>query len=400
MNEGLQGYKLPAKTRPLPDELLFSWIARLALSNASEPMTFSQITLPGQNIWSNSVNGGRQFYSAKILSQLVDLPEKNILYLITHYRLSKSYIFEEQNYGRYILLKSNIVGNNPRNNWLQFCPICFKEDDIPYYRTYWRLSILTVCHKHHCRLLNCCPECNSPINLSKLSEQYREISSCYNCNCNFKLAPTEILPSNDPIFHLANMIMDGFNSGWVKINSQTIIMFPLFCSGLWILLKPFFNNKYVVQYTNYFTNLSHHNDYNTREKKLLSKFNGLTIEHRHNLLAAVSKLLETWPKNFIQFARTTKLPQVAFAVHSNSPPYWLIKQLKKHTNKQPYRVNNTEFESGALYLLNHNYSITFGNVAEALGLNRSVHRTIIREKIITQLSKQQTNTIQIFHYRD
>ncbi|MFX5680518.1 TniQ family protein, partial [Acinetobacter baumannii] len=46
---------------------------------------------------------------------------------------------------------------------MPFCPECFKTDQTPYFRTYWRLAFYTICPKHHMILNDHCAECDEPV---------------------------------------------------------------------------------------------------------------------------------------------------------------------------------------------------------------------------------------------
>lgn len=48
----------------------------------------------------------------------------------------------------------------PRYRW---CRECFKRDDIPYLRWFWRLSALTWCPIHARQLSEVCPTCDAPL---------------------------------------------------------------------------------------------------------------------------------------------------------------------------------------------------------------------------------------------
>lgn len=63
---------------------------------------------------------------------------------------------------------------------LMFCPECLKEDRAPYFRKIWRLKEHTICKKHLIKLLDRCPNCLTPLTISK-SFQEKDFTFCYKC---------------------------------------------------------------------------------------------------------------------------------------------------------------------------------------------------------------------------
>jgi hypothetical protein len=47
--------------------------------------------------------------------------------------------------------------------WLQFCPSCLGEDEVPYFRRSWTLATRVSCFRHRCRLRDRCPSCGQGI---------------------------------------------------------------------------------------------------------------------------------------------------------------------------------------------------------------------------------------------
>jgi hypothetical protein len=48
---GLSGELLPVHFKPKDDELLSSWVVRLAFAHGRKPYSFSSILWPGRNFW-------------------------------------------------------------------------------------------------------------------------------------------------------------------------------------------------------------------------------------------------------------------------------------------------------------------------------------------------------------
>lgn len=59
-----------------------------------------------------------------------------------------------------------------------FCPHCVRENG--YFRSTWRHSLVTACSHHRCQLVDMCPACNGPIELTR--------ANAFFCSCGQELA--------------------------------------------------------------------------------------------------------------------------------------------------------------------------------------------------------------------
>lgn len=81
---------------------------------------------------------------------------------------------------------------------VKYCPLCFQEDENPYFRKEWKWRFIQICQKHWCILQRNCPKCNLPINIFKLKWQ-QTIKSCPECGFDLSniqpqmLSPTGII---------------------------------------------------------------------------------------------------------------------------------------------------------------------------------------------------------------
>ncbi|EKB5073020.1 TniQ family protein [Vibrio cholerae] len=383
---------LPARLPPLPNELFLSWVARLAKENLSEPTSFTQIILPKTNIWSGCINGYSCRAPHKILAKLTGYAEKEIEALYTLSFIEKHYVWLKENYCRNYLIPAKARGFDYKNNWLQFCPKCLHEDELPYYRNHWRIFFLPICVKHLCELHNCCPKCNKPIHFHKLPYHTKSLSHCFNCGFNLSETQFNLIPSNSPLAEYSQRIQAGIDHGWVNINPNIQVMMPLFVAGIWLILKAMLTKKGAAK---------------LREElaipQIMYKTSFLKQESMKQqdillLFTAVAQLLHDWPSSFNKKCEDLKLPKVAFHINESQVPFWLYNELN-NINKQPYWPSTNEFKAAAYFLLNNNYQITHANIAEAAGLDRSCTRTSERQAIMEEVRSKQINFDKIiFHW--
>ena len=81
-----------------------------------------------------------------------------------------------------------------KNYYINYCPSCFGNDEIPYFRKSWRLIISIVCTTCKKDLLDHCPMCKKPIDYLRLDIGHkekirnRELYFCYNCDYDLRKA--------------------------------------------------------------------------------------------------------------------------------------------------------------------------------------------------------------------
>lgn len=149
--------------RPLPDEVLTSWLVRTATANEMEVRDF----------WA-AVTGGETLYpridSHPSQSILEFLARKARLEVQEVRRLALSRLIEVLT-GRdaesvkmppwlvHFPTARKQIGGQP------YCPWCLREDRIPYFRKRWRLAFLTMCDHHQCNLMDYCVHCGHGVEL-------------------------------------------------------------------------------------------------------------------------------------------------------------------------------------------------------------------------------------------
>src|SRR5215213_7254788 len=70
--KGLSGRLWPAHIKPQPDELLSSWLVRLAMAHASKLHTFCSIIWPRKQIWNRDIDRSADTELLQTLSDKTD----------------------------------------------------------------------------------------------------------------------------------------------------------------------------------------------------------------------------------------------------------------------------------------------------------------------------------------
>lgn len=184
----------PVKVVPARDELLSSWLHRLAFAHGLSPYNFGESLGVGSGAWSARLD--------------LDLPEclLNILHHqtgISRDRIAGATIGADK--WRPLLLSLRRSGRKDQATWLQFCPLCFTEDQTPYFRRQWRRASVMTCRRHRRPLLDRCPSCRN--GLSPFEQ--RALLPQHHCtHCGFDLREAKMPGMNRVTRQSADLIDD------------------------------------------------------------------------------------------------------------------------------------------------------------------------------------------------
>ena len=169
----------PVVAGPEPDELLSSWLHRLAVGNGLPPKAFGPALDLGSGAWSGRLDLA---LPAIVRDRLVRCTG------LTPGAVGGMTLAGAGARALWLPLRADLSpGRRGRRQaaWLQFCPQCLAEDEQPYFRREWRLATTIACARHGSRLLDRCPACGqglAPFNQASLRPQ----NDC--AACGFDLA--------------------------------------------------------------------------------------------------------------------------------------------------------------------------------------------------------------------
>lgn len=190
---GLNRLLWPIRYKPLPDELLSCWLVRLAHGHGLKVQTFCNL-LFGQRrqVWNRDVDRLGPHWLMEELSRRTGTPlavvERTCL------RTLQGELFPSfKPSGALPWVLTMGVYHRKRSAYgQQFCPLCLRSDEVPYYRRSWRLAFMTVCPTHDVMLHDRCPECTEPLNFHR-GEMGRgglddalEMSMCHACGMDLR----------------------------------------------------------------------------------------------------------------------------------------------------------------------------------------------------------------------
>ena len=192
------GRHWPVEVRPAPGELLSSWLHRVAHANGVPPRYFRAVLGVAGETWSAQLDRHLPDAVRRLLLDHTSIcPEEIDGLCLANSPLSTLRL-------RLRTRPQDAGTSTAQSCWLQFCPICLREDEVPYFRRSWTLATRVSCFRHGCRLRDRCPSCGqglAPFGRDRLVPQQ------YCAFCDASLAkPTD--PANSGARRLERLIDD------------------------------------------------------------------------------------------------------------------------------------------------------------------------------------------------
>lgn len=142
----------PVSIDPLPDELLSSWLHRLALANGIAPRSFAGVLGLDERMWSPRLDFQLPRHVGGLLADQTGVPQEAISVMTMGGCAMAP-----------LLLPLRDSAHRNCSTWMQYCPDCLAADDAPYFRRQWRLASRVSCFVHGCGLRDRCPACHAGV---------------------------------------------------------------------------------------------------------------------------------------------------------------------------------------------------------------------------------------------
>lgn len=190
----LSGKLWPAHPKPLPDEILSSWIVRVAEANAIKLQTLCWMLFGNaRSPWNRDVDRSAPKWLLKVMCERTGTNYWDAYHTtLTTYRTILYPSRQRSGQLRWIL-PIGIFAMTRRKYGQQFCPQCLAGDETPYFRKIWRVALFTFCPVHQVSLYDACPCCKAPVVFHRRDfgieiEKAVSISCCYACGFDFRAA--------------------------------------------------------------------------------------------------------------------------------------------------------------------------------------------------------------------
>ncbi|TGD78236.1 TniQ family protein [Hymenobacter wooponensis] len=320
----MRSVRLPLVTAPFPDELLSSWLTRLADTHYTKVYTFCKLLFPAISVWNRDIDRSASPQLLHGISRYTGIrPRRLFQLLITRYE-GQLYVHHNAYGNTEWVLPLGIYHRTRRRHGLLFCPGCLRRDGpVPYFRTRWRLAISIACPRCKLYLQDRCPQCEQPIiffrrelgHKSALAD--RPLSYCFHCGFNLattaEAAPKTVITAQHEWYRI-------LRQGW-----KPTVPFPhLYFVVLRRLATVLGGNS--AMYRSLQEALCHHTRAelgpvvipNARERML----EDWSLAARRTMLLQASWLLEDWPRRFVSIMKQHHITSTPLMRDMHDVPFW------------------------------------------------------------------------------
>lgn len=185
----------PIRYKPKDDELLSSWLIRLAHGMGLKVQTLCNLEFGNRRqVWNRDIDRLGPPWLLETLSRRTGTP----LHVVqrTTLRPYEGILYRQYKYSGVLpwVLGLQMYHRVWQGNGLQYCPACLAEDETCYYRRSWRLALNTICLRHRCLLLDRCPDCDAGVAFIRTElgrpdiDEFPGLSTCHACSRDLRQA--------------------------------------------------------------------------------------------------------------------------------------------------------------------------------------------------------------------
>ena len=237
-NSWIQDYFFLIVPQPFEDELLSSWLTRVAIEHKRKLSIFLSLYVKkeGSSISRTDLD---YLYDEKLFNALVNksnLTKKDIFKMSL--RSEEGYLYSCSDNNLYPPNQIRKLVDKRNHYGLMYCPKCLAEDTIPYFRKKWRYQFYNVCTKHELFLTDRCWVCYERVNFSKITHN-KNLAICSKCEKDLRTS----VCNNIENYHRYGLeatkwFEKGLENGYFIINNEMIHSIYIFNS---------FNPDYAIE---------------------------------------------------------------------------------------------------------------------------------------------------------
>lgn len=369
-------YRFLIIPKPLEDELLSSWLIRVAFAHGRSLAWFLTLYVKhqGNEICNDDIDFryNRRFFKTISLKSKLDY---QTIYKMS-IRSEEGYLYACNNclYPPKQIRKQK---DRRTHNGLLFCPQCLKEDKIPYYRKQWRYTFYNACPKHKLFLADRCGVCYERVKLPKMKPN-GSIAHCSKCGNDLGKTRTRKVPDSYSYGLAATKwFEEGLRNGYFIINSNKVHSLWIFQS--YTRLSQLLDRKEDLVLNNF----PMIEEYKTLCKKL-NHYNSKKcgpIYKNFFLNSMVFHLFQNCPDNLISFAKDNHITHRDFIHGFNDIPFWYKENIDKYIpmqNTVGREITKCEVVAAIKYLEGLNIKVTQEEVARVLGCHFTINKEFVK----------------------
>lgn len=366
----LSGRLWPAHPKPQEDELLSSWLVRLARANGLKLHTFCDIAWPHKAIWTRDIDKSADEEVLTILADKTATP-LNLVYK-TVLKAYEGRLYEKHNSSGNTkwILPVGIYHRIRHRYGMQLCPRCLADDAEPYFRRRWRLAFVTVCEIHGNMLIDRCPTCISPIIYHRCGLDFESIALCSACGHDLRKCETYDGDHLEEIVEFQRYLLRALDKGWFDLPTVGPVYSHLYFNVLHHVMRLFATGKRAKRLQGY---ISHYlgivnNDGHEYQRNRYIELLG--VETRYILGIMAGWLMREWPERFIWFCKKHNILSSMLLRDMDQPPYWYWKVVIENLYHPDRKVTKEEILEATIYMERNEMPVSEASLSKILGVSQ------------------------------
>lgn len=355
----------PYQPRPLPDELLSSYMVRLALGMDLKPITFL-----------NTVWGSARNLLAQDLDNFVPQRIASRIEAGAGIKADAVRSMALSSYVGTLLTSHNPRGRNPwllpttidnirrHRHGLQFCPICLATDPVPHFRKRWRIAFVTTCTTHGVLLRDRCAACDEPVHQHAAASP-RHCAACGSGLC----VPTPSIARHDHIAWQARLEA-GLKQGWIMLGGEATrahVMFAIVRQVAALLV----NGKRADCLRDEAARAWGGDPAPYAKPTARQPIEYLDVADRHRLFDLVERLMQGWPHRFVHACHEADLHRSHAIKDMTDPPFAYQEVMQAYMDQTPYYPSEPEVAAAANWLRQTRGRATYRDLKSICGESRA-----------------------------
>ena len=270
---------------PQTDELLTSWLHRMAIANGYVDHSFCREMFDRKPIWTRDADRHFPLDQLPTLERWTGVPVAQLESMMLGTAVTKMSEADQRSGIAPWVLPLGVYHRVRRAFGVQFCPACLREEPA-YVRIGWRLAWVTSCSRHRCELHDQCPDCGAPFMFHRTRPWLFGAIPC--ARCGFDLSMAEVVRVNDATLQVA--LEEGLAKGWVWLAREPVYSVAAF-TGLRELARALTARRTES------LRLQLGMDCVFPRRTQLER---LCVGDRRLVMRALSALLQRWPDNLLE----------------------------------------------------------------------------------------------------
>lgn len=351
--------------QPQEDELLSSWLVRVALEHLTAPATFVNLYLPRWKnaLWASDVDLQGDGCLLEALAAKSGI-KKDTLFAMT-LRGYEGFLFERtftKTGATPFVMPLRMRGRRCTFPGLRFCPKCLAEDSKPYFRKKWRLSFSTACPRHTCFLLDRCQACGKPLTLYRFQPS-GDFPSCSHCGFLFKEAQVEVIDGNSYGLKAIEQLYDILEGGTARVGDDLVYSILFFgvihqlskLAYFWGRTEGLLNHEVMTDFVECLP-------WTPKATQLTE----VRLKEQFLLFSGLMHLFDNYPANLQEYCHRIGVGKTELSKDLHIIPFW-YKKVVDRFDQSVCPVSGEEVSSALCYMAKRDMRFTQKGVSGLIG---------------------------------